>query len=72
MPSRERLARINLHEVSFGVDKFSAELDLVDSCSSTSAANNHLVGEYWLEITIEPNREPHASRSFPNSLDLVR
>jgi hypothetical protein len=34
MPSRERLARINLHQVSFGVDKFSAELDLVNSCSS--------------------------------------
>ena len=30
MPSREGLGSINLHRVSPGVDKFSAELDLVD------------------------------------------
>jgi hypothetical protein len=39
MPSCERLTSINLHRVSLGVDKFSAELDLVDMCSSTRAAN---------------------------------
>ena len=41
MPSREGRVRINLQEVSSSVGKFSAELDLVDSCSSKRAANNH-------------------------------
>jgi hypothetical protein len=35
-----RLASIILRQVSFRVDKFSAEHDLVDSCSFTGAANN--------------------------------
>ena len=37
MPSCERLTSINLHRVSLGVDKFSAELDLVHSCGSVGA-----------------------------------
>jgi hypothetical protein len=41
MPSRDRLASINLHSASLGVDKFSAELHLVDSCTSCRAADNH-------------------------------
>jgi len=41
MPIAEWLASINLHLASFGPDKFSAELDLIDPWSSTRAATNH-------------------------------
>jgi hypothetical protein len=56
MPSRERLARINLHEVSFGVDKFSAQLDLVDSSSSTSGPISISRRESRLETSSQTSR----------------
>jgi hypothetical protein len=59
MPSRERLARINLHEVSFGVDKFSAQLDLVDSSSSTR-------GQYPFLVANRASK-PAAKRAEPDS-----
>jgi hypothetical protein len=69
MPSWEQLASINLHQVSLGVDKFSAELDLVDKRSSTkAAANNHFLVAN-LGSRPSANRTPSfASRTFRNSL----
>src|SRR5215469_18701883 len=65
MPSRERPESINLHRVSPGVGKFSAELDLVDSCNSTRAADNHFLSRIRLEtISQSPSHSP--SRSFTN------
>jgi hypothetical protein len=62
MPSRERLASINLHSASLGVDKFSAELHLVDSCSSCRAADNHFL------LAGHPASKPLAERPNPTRL----
>lgn len=70
MPSRERLARINLHHVSFGVDKFSAKLDLVDSCGSTGRPIIISRRESRLETIGQTSRTSFASRTlceFPRS-----
>src|SRR5215468_10569707 len=66
MPSRECLASINLHPVSSGVGKFSAELDLVDS--STPPVRPITISGREFRSKPSANRaESHSpSRSFTN------
>jgi hypothetical protein len=69
MPGREWLASINLHPVSLGVDKFSAELDLVDRCSFTRGgrSSSHPLCESRPEIISKPgpNRIPSQPLGIP-------